>query len=218
MSQIPSGGTSSGDVTKTMSINRSATLTAVLKPCRKVFSVSSNENTSTGNKSNDGTSPDNKNAMAIGPGTAAQADDALAIGNNTKSTGAGSIAIGSEGPIKSTDPGDSTHLTEAKGERSVSIGSGSIAQTDHSIAIGTRATNYNQVNEIMKVPIKGIIPLRLVIMPRLPGTAPSQQEIRPLLPAMVPFPLVKNPGRTPAQPTRLRWGPAPKSMVRHLPS
>lgn len=148
MSQIPSGGTSSGDVTKNYVDQQISNLNSSIEALsKKYFSVSSNENTSTGNKSNDGTSPDNKNAMAIGPGTAAQADDALAIGNNTKSTGACSIAIGSEGPIKSTDPGDSTHLTEAKGERSVSIGSGSIAQTDHSIAIGTRATNYNQVNE-----------------------------------------------------------------------
>lgn len=148
VSQIPSGGTSSGDVTKSYVDQQITNLTSSIEALsKKYFSVSSNENTSTGNKSNDGTSADNKNAMAIGPGTAAQADDALAIGNNTKSTGAGSIAIGSEGPIKSTDPGDSTHLTEAKGERSVSIGSGSIAQTDHSIAIGTRATNYNQVNE-----------------------------------------------------------------------
>lgn len=137
VSQIPSGGTSSGDVTKSYVDQQITNLTSSIEALsKKYFSVSSNENTSTGNKSNDGTSADNKNAMAIGPGTAAQADDALAIGNNTKSTGAGSIAIGSEGPIKSTDPGDSTHLTEAKGERSVSIGSGSIAQTDHSIAIG----------------------------------------------------------------------------------
>lgn len=148
VSQIPSGGTSSGDVTKSYVDQQITNLSSSIEALsKKYFSVSSNENTSTGNKSNDGTSADNKNAMAIGPGTSAQADDALAIGNNTKSTGAGSIAIGSEGPIKSTDPGDSTHLTEAKGERSVSIGSGSVAQTDHSIAIGTRATNYNQVNE-----------------------------------------------------------------------
>ena len=148
VSQIPSGGTSSGYVTKSYVDQQITNLSSSIEALsKKYFSVSSNENTSTGNKSNDGTSADNKNAMAIGPGTSAQADDALAIGNNTKSTGAGSIAIGSEGPIKSTDPGDSTHLTEAKGERSVSIGSGSVAQTDHSIAIGTRATNYNQVNE-----------------------------------------------------------------------
>lgn len=148
VSQIPSGGTSSGDVTKSYVDQQISNLNSSIEALsKKYFSVSSNENTSIGNKSNDGTSADNKNAMAIGPGTAAQADDALAIGNNTKATGSGSIAIGSEGPIKSTDPGDSTHLTEAKGERSVSIGSGSIAQTDHSIAIGTRATNYNQVNE-----------------------------------------------------------------------
>ena len=156
--------------------------------------------------------------MAIGPGTAAQADDALAIGNNTKSTGAGSIAIGSEGPIKSTDPGDSTHLTEAKGERSVSIGSGSIAQTDHSIAIGTRATNYNQVNENNESSNQGNHSIAIGYYAETSGDSSIAAGDQPLLPAMVPFPLVKNPGRTPAQPTRLRWGPAPKSMVRHLPS
>jgi hypothetical protein len=112
---------------------------------KKYFSVSSNENTSQENKDNTGTSADNKNAMAIGPGVSAEADDAVAVGNNTKAAGAGSIAIGSEGPVVSAE--DSNHITEANGERSVSIGSGSVAQTDNSIAIGTRATNYNQVNQ-----------------------------------------------------------------------
>ncbi|MGI6263270.1 MAG: S-layer homology domain-containing protein [Succiniclasticum sp.] len=149
VSQFSSSGSgTTGDVTKSYVDQQISNLTDSINALsKKYFSVSSNPDTNVNNADNNGASADNKNAMAIGPGAAVTADDALAVGNNVKAKGDGSIAIGSEGPVNSDDSGDSSHITEASGERSVSIGSGAVAQTDHSIAIGTRATNYNQVNE-----------------------------------------------------------------------
>jgi hypothetical protein len=147
-SKIQSGSGTTGGVTQSYVDTKISALTSSIESLKqKYFSVSSNAETNQNNKDNNGASADNKNAMAIGPGVAAEADDAVAVGNNTKAVGAGSIAIGSEGPVDSGDSGDSNHNTAANGERSVAIGSGSVAQTDHSIAIGTRATNYNQVNQ-----------------------------------------------------------------------
>jgi trimeric autotransporter adhesin len=149
VSQFSSGSSgTTGGVTQDYVDQQISNLTESINSLsKKYFSVSSNPDTNVNNADNNGASANNKNAMAIGPGVAVEADDAVAVGNNTKATGAGSIAIGSEGPVSADDTGDSSHITEANGERSVSIGSGAVAQTDHSIAIGTRATNYNQVNE-----------------------------------------------------------------------
>ncbi len=143
-----SGSGTSGGVSQSYVDTKFASLEeGIQNLSKKYFSVSTNENTGSGNKDNTGASANNKNAMAIGPDASAQGDDSLAVGNNVKATGQGSVAIGAKGPLKSGEASDTLHQTEANGDRSVSIGSGSLAQTTDSIAIGTRATNYNQVNQ-----------------------------------------------------------------------
>lgn len=82
-------------------------------------------------------------AMAIGPNAKASNVKALAIGNNVSASGILSIAIGTaNNPSTDTTTADNPHPTSSEGISSVAVGTSAIAQSDNSIAIGTRATTY----------------------------------------------------------------------------
>lgn len=82
-------------------------------------------------------------AMAIGPNAKASNVKALAIGNNVSASGTLSIAIGTaNNPSTDTTTADNPHPTSSEGISSVAVGTSAIAQSDNSIAIGTRATTY----------------------------------------------------------------------------
>lgn len=90
-------------------------------------------------------------AMAIGPNAKASNVKALAIGNNVSASGTLSIAIGTannpsigtaNNPSTDTTTADNPHPTSSEGVSSVAVGTSAIAQSDNSIAIGTRATTY----------------------------------------------------------------------------
>ncbi|WP_270528333.1 YadA-like family protein [Mitsuokella jalaludinii] len=82
-------------------------------------------------------------AMAIGPNAKASSVKALAIGNNVSASGTLSIAIGTaSNPSTDTTTAETPHPTSSEGTSSVAIGTSAIAQTNDSIAIGTRAATY----------------------------------------------------------------------------
>ncbi|KGI89338.1 ESPR-type extended signal peptide-containing protein [Megasphaera elsdenii] len=82
-------------------------------------------------------------AMAIGPNAKASSVKALAIGNNVSASGTMSIAIGTaSNPSTDTTTAETPHPTSSEGTSSVAIGTSAIAQTNDSIAIGTRAATY----------------------------------------------------------------------------
>ena len=81
--------------------------------------------------------------MAIGPNAKASSVKALAIGNNVSASGTLSIAIGTaSNPSTDTTTAEMPHPTSSEGTSSVAIGTSAIAQTNDSIAIGTRAATY----------------------------------------------------------------------------
>lgn len=81
--------------------------------------------------------------MAIGPNAKASSVKALAIGNNVSASGTLSIAIGTASdPSTDTTTAETPHPTSSEGTSSVAIGTSAIAQTNDSIAIGTRAATY----------------------------------------------------------------------------
>ena len=81
--------------------------------------------------------------MAIGPNAKASSVKALAIGNNVSASGTLSIAIGTaSNPSTDTTTAETPHPTSSEGTSSVAIGTSAIAQTNDSIAIGTRAATY----------------------------------------------------------------------------
>lgn len=107
----------------------------------KYFSVNSgSQSANSGGTGADGNYAD---AMAIGPNAKSSNIKALAIGNNVSASGTLSIAIGTaNNPSTDTTTADNPHPTSSEGTSSVAIGTSAIAQTDNSIAIGTRATTY----------------------------------------------------------------------------
>lgn len=108
----------------------------------KYFSINSASQST--NSNNTGANGDgDADAMAIGPNAKASSVKALAIGNNVSASGTLSIAIGTaNNPSTDTTTADNPHPTSSEGTSSVAIGISAIAQTDNSIAIGTRATTY----------------------------------------------------------------------------
>ncbi|MFV0617476.1 ESPR-type extended signal peptide-containing protein [Megasphaera sp. WILCCON 0056] len=108
----------------------------------KYFSINSASQST--NSNNTGANGDgDADAMAIGPNAKASSVKALAIGNNVSASGTLSIAIGTaNNPSTDTTTADNPHPTSSEGTSSVAIGTSAIAQTDNSIAIGTRATTY----------------------------------------------------------------------------
>uniref|UniRef100_UPI00262AC29A YadA-like family protein n=1 Tax=uncultured Megasphaera sp. TaxID=165188 RepID=UPI00262AC29A len=108
----------------------------------KYFSINSASQST--NSNNTGANGDgDADAMAIGPNAKASSVKALAIGNNVSASGTLSIAIGTANdPSTDTTTADNPHPTSSEGTSSVAIGTSAIAQTDNSIAIGTRATTY----------------------------------------------------------------------------
>lgn len=88
------------------------------------------------------------NNVALGSKAGSNVHSNFNVAIGTEAGGAGSIAIGTEGFDPNVpDDSASSHMTMAQGERSVAVGSGANAETDHSVAIGTRATVHKQVNE-----------------------------------------------------------------------
>lgn len=108
----------------------------------KYFSI--NAASQSTNSNNTGANGDgDADAMAIGPNAKASSIKALAIGNNVSASGTLSIAIGTaSNPSTSTTTAETPHPTSSEGTSSVAIGTSAIAQTDDSIAIGTRAATY----------------------------------------------------------------------------
>ena len=108
----------------------------------KYFSI--NAASQSTNSNNTGANGDgDADAMAIGPNAKASSVKALAIGNNVSASGTLSIAIGTaSNPSTSTTTAETPHPTSSEGTSSVAIGTSAIAQTDDSIAIGTRAATY----------------------------------------------------------------------------
>lgn len=108
----------------------------------KYFSVNADSATSTGNQDNTGASSGGADAMAIGPNAYATATKSLAVGNNVSASGVHSIALGTSDNPTTTAGATTTHYTSSEGENSIAVGYAAIAQTDNSIAIGTRAVTY----------------------------------------------------------------------------
>ena len=108
----------------------------------KYFSVNADSATSTGNQDNTGASSGGADAMAIGPNAYATATKSLAVGNNVSASGIHSIALGTSDNPTTTAGATTTHYTSSEGENSIAVGYAAIAQTDNSIAIGTRAVTY----------------------------------------------------------------------------
>lgn len=108
----------------------------------KYFSV--NPSSQTTNSGGTGANTDGAaDAMAIGPNAKASSVKALAIGNNVSASGTLSIAIGTASdPSTDTTTAETPHPTSSEGTSSVAIGTSAIAQTNDSIAIGTRAATY----------------------------------------------------------------------------
>lgn len=108
----------------------------------KYFSV--NPSSQTTNSGGTGANTDGAaDAMAIGPNAKASSVKALAIGNNVSASGTLSIAIGTaSNPSTDTTTAETPHPTSSEGTSSVAIGTSAIAQTNDSIAIGTRAATY----------------------------------------------------------------------------
>lgn len=108
----------------------------------KYFSV--NPSSQTTNSGGTGANTDGAaDAMAIGPNAKASSVKALAIGNNVSASGTLSIAIGTASdPSTDTTTAETPHPTSSEGTSSVAIGTSTIAQTNDSIAIGTRAATY----------------------------------------------------------------------------
>ena len=108
----------------------------------KYFSI--NAASQTTNSNNTGANGDgDADAMAIGPNAKASSVKALAIGNNVSASGTLSIAIGTaSNPSTDTTTAEMPHPTSSEGTSSVAIGTSAIAQTNDSIAIGTRAATY----------------------------------------------------------------------------
>lgn len=108
----------------------------------KYFSVNGDSATSTGNNDNTGASTGGADAMAIGPNAYATATKSLAVGNNVSASGVHSIALGTADNPTTSSGSTTTHYTSSEGENSVAVGYSTIAQSNDSIAIGTRATVY----------------------------------------------------------------------------
>lgn len=108
----------------------------------KYFSVNGDSTTSTGNNDNTGASTGGADAMAIGPNAYATATKSLAVGNNVNASGVHSIALGTADNPTTSSGSTTTHYTSSEGENSVAVGYSTIAQSNDSIAIGTRATVY----------------------------------------------------------------------------
>ena len=108
----------------------------------KYFSINSASQST--NSNNTGANGDgDADAMAIGPNAKASSVKALAIGNNVSASGTLSIAIGTaSNPSTDTTTAETPHPTSSEGTSSVAIGTSAIAQTNDSIAIGTRAATY----------------------------------------------------------------------------
>ena len=108
----------------------------------KYFSINSASQST--NSNNTGANGDgDADAMAIGPNAKASSVKALAIGNNVSASGTLSIAIGTASdPSTDTTTAETPHPTSSEGTSSVAIGTSAIAQTNDSIAIGTRAATY----------------------------------------------------------------------------
>lgn len=108
----------------------------------KYFSINSASQST--NSNNTGANGDgDADAMAIGPNAKASSVKALAIGNNVSASGTMSIAIGTaSNPSTDTTTAETPHPTSSEGTSSVAIGTSAIAQTNDSIAIGTRAATY----------------------------------------------------------------------------
>lgn len=108
----------------------------------KYFSI--NAASQSTNSNNTGANGDgDADAMAIGPNAKASSVKALAIGNNVSASGTLSIAIGTaSNPSTDTTTAETPHPTSSEGTSSVAIGTSAIAQTNDSIAIGTRAATY----------------------------------------------------------------------------
>lgn len=108
----------------------------------KYFSI--NAASQSTNSNNTGANGDgDADAMAIGPNAKASSVKALAIGNNVSASGTMSIAIGTaSNPSTDTTTAETPHPTSSEGTSSVAIGTSAIAQTNDSIAIGTRAATY----------------------------------------------------------------------------
>ena len=108
----------------------------------KYFSI--NAASQSTNSNNTGANGDgDADAMAIGPNAKASSVKALAIGNNVSASGTMSIAIGTaSNPSTDTTTAETPHPTSSEGMSSVAIGTSAIAQTNNSIAIGTRAATY----------------------------------------------------------------------------
>lgn len=108
----------------------------------KYFSVNGDSATSTGNNDNTDASTGGADAMAIGPNAYATATKSLAVGNNVSASGVHSIALGTADNPTTSSGSTTTHYTSSEGENSVAVGYSTIAQSNDSIAIGTRATVY----------------------------------------------------------------------------
>lgn len=108
----------------------------------KYFSINSASQST--NSNNTGANGDgDADAMAIGPNAKASSVKALAIGNNVSASGTLSIAIGTaSNPSTDTTTAETPHPTSSEGTSSVAVGTSAIAQTNDSIAIGTRAATY----------------------------------------------------------------------------